>query len=371
MDMESDIASLRERYPRVAIVHYWLITWRGGEQVLEHLLRMFPEADIFTHVYVPAAMKSVVTDRKVTTTFIQKLPFARKFYQRYLPLMPFALEQLNLSEYDLVISSESGPAKGVIVSPDAMHLCYVHSPMRYLWDHYHVYRSMAGALNRLLMPLLFHRLRIWDTVSAARVDRIVANSAFIQRRIEKAWRRSSTVVHPPVSVSDFFTSDEISDSYLWVGQLVPYKRADLAIGAFNALGLPLIVVGNGPMAASLKRMAAPNITFKDRVDFDTLRMLYARCRGFVFTAEEDFGITPIEVMASGRPVLAYGKGGALETVEDGVSGLFFGEQTVESLVEGVRRFEEWLPGFDPQDAIIGAGAFAPDHFRAGILRALA
>ncbi len=364
-------ADPRRRFRRVAIIHYWLVTMRGGERVLERLLQLFPEADIFTHVYDPAAMSATIRARTVRTSFIQKLPGARKHYQAYLPLMPMALEQLDLRGYDLVISSESGPAKGVIPAPDALHMCYVHSPMRYLWDHYHDYRDEAGWLRRAVMPVLCHGLRQWDTSSAARVDRVLANSNFIRERVAKAWRREAEVVHPPVDPALFSPSDEVEPGYLWVGQLVPYKRADLAIDAFNALGLPLTVVGDGPQAAMLKKRAGPTIRMIPRLDFGELRRAYARCRALVFTAEEDFGIVPVEVMASGRPVVAYGRGGALDSVVEGRTGLFFAEQTTEALIAAVQRLEQWLPHFDPAEATARARDFAPERFDAGVLEALA
>ncbi|MFM9936636.1 MAG: glycosyltransferase [Novosphingobium sp.] len=364
-------ADPRTRFRRVAIIHYWLVTMRGGERVLERLLELFPGADIFTHVYDPAAMSDAINARTVHTSFIQKLPGARQHYQTYLPLMPLALEQLDLRGYDLVISSESGPAKGVIPAPDALHLCYVHSPMRYLWDHYHDYRADAGWLKRAVMPLLCHRLRQWDTSSAARVDRVLANSRFIQSRIAKAWRREADVVHPPVDSALFAPSDDVEPGYLWVGQLVPYKRADLAIDAFNALGLPLTVVGDGPQAAALRKRAGPTIRMIPRLSFDELRRAYARCRALVFTAEEDFGIIPVEVMASGRPVIAYGRGGALDSVVAERTGLFFDAQTPEALIDTVRRMEAWLPHFNPGAALARARDFAPERFDSGILEALA
>lgn len=363
-------ADPRSRFKRVAIIHYWLVTMRGGERVLERLLQLFPEADVFTHVYDPAAMSATIRAHTVRTSFIQKLPGARRHYQAYLPLMPMALEQLDLRGYDLVISSESGPAKGVIPAPDALHLCYVHSPMRYLWDHYHDYRAEAGWLRRAVMPMLCHGLRQWDTSSAARVDRVLANSSFIRDRIAKAWRREADVVHPPVDPALFSPSDEVEPGYLWVGQLVPYKRADLAIDAFNALGLPLTVVGDGPQAAMLRKRAGPTIRMIPRLDFGELRRAYARCRALVFTAEEDFGIVPVEVMASGRPVVAYGRGGALDSVVEGQTGLFFREQTSEALVAAVQRLEHWLPHFDPRAAMARARDFAPERFDAGVLEAL-
>jgi glycosyltransferase involved in cell wall biosynthesis len=352
---------------RVAIIHYWLVGMRGGERVIERLIKLFPDADIFTHVYDPNAVSETIRSQNVRTTFIQKLPRAKRYYQSYLPLMPLALEELDLRGYDLVISSESGPAKGVITSPNTLHICYCHSPMRYLWDHYPDYRREAGLLGRFAMPFLYHNLRQWDTVSAARVDRFVANSRFIQQRIAKAYRRESVIVHPPVDTSLFRPSAEIDDRYLWVGQMTPYKRADLAVDAFNELGLPLLMVGNGLMKERLQRRASANITMVSRMSFDELRTAYARCRGLVFTAEEDFGIVPIEAMASGRPVLAYGRGGVTDTVEPEKSGLFFNEQTKESLIEALGRFEKWLPQFNVEDATRRAELFSPVHFDEGFL----
>lgn len=355
---------------RVAIIHYWLVGMRGGERVIERLLKLFPDADLFTHVYVPEAMSQTIRARTVHTSFIQKLPGARRHYQKYLPLMPMALEELDLRGYDLVISSESGPAKGVIAAPDARHVCYVHSPMRYLWDHYHDYRSAAGRLSRLAMPWMFHKLRTWDVASAARVDTLVANSNFIRQRIRRVWNRDADVVHPPVDVSLFTPSAEVEPRYLWVGQMTPYKRADIALEAFNRLGLPLLMVGDGEMNAELRRRAKPNVTIVDRLDFAGLRAAYARARALVFTAEEDFGIVPVEAMASGRPVLAYGRGGVRDSIAPGTSGLFFDSQTPEGVIEGVERMEAWLPQFDPQAAVRQAARFAPEHFDAGILRAV-
>jgi glycosyltransferase involved in cell wall biosynthesis len=354
----------------VAIIHYWLVGMRGGERVLERLLQLFPEADLFTHVYAPDAVSEVIRSRPVRTTFIQKLPGARRHYQKYLPLMPMALEELDLRHYDLVISSESGPAKGVITPPGCVHICYCHSPMRYLWDHYPDYRSAAGRLGRLVMPWFYHGLRQWDVTTAARVDRFVANSTFIRSRIEKFYRRDAAVVFPPVDTSLFHASKDVGDAYLWVGQMTPYKRADIAVDAFNALGLPLIMVGDGLMAKALKRRARSNVTIVPRMSFDELRAVYARCRGLVFTAEEDFGIIPVEVMASGRPVLAYGRGGVRDSIEAGVSGQFFDQQTADALAAAVRRFEAWLPQFNPADAQRRAARFSPERFDEGFLSAV-
>lgn len=355
--------------PRVALVHYWLVGMRGGERVLERLVQLYPQADIFTHVYVPEAMSDIIRAQKVQTTFISKLPGAGKHYQKYLPLMPHALEQLDLRGYDLVISSESGPAKGIIAMPDARHVCYCHSPMRYIWDHYHDYRQDAGRLARMIMPLVSPFLRQWDESSASRVDEVLANSNFIKRRIKRSWGVDSTVVHPPVDASLFHRSDDVGDFYLWVGQMTAYKRADLAVDAFNANGLPLVMVGAGEMIEKLRRKAGPNITIHDRMDFDGLRDLYARAKALIFTAEEDFGIVPVEAMASGRPVIAYGKAGALDTVVPGETGLFFDVQTPDALNQTILDFDRWLPDFDPAASMKQARVFSLDAFDAGIRKA--
>ena len=347
---------------KVAIVHYWLVSMRGGEKVLEALCRLYPDADIFTHVYAPEAISEPIKAHKIITTFIQKLPMARTTYKKYLAMMPLALEQLNLSNYDLIISCESGPAKGIIPPPSALHICYCHSPMRYIWNMFHDYRTNAGFITRLLMPVLSHYVRSWDAVAAMRVDHFVANSETVSSRIRKYYRRESTVIHPPVDISLFETvsPESLEDYYLMAGELVAYKRPELAVQAFNASGRRLIVIGGGEMMAALKKLARPNVAFLGYQPFDVLRHHYSRCRALIFPGEEDFGLVPVEVMASGRPVIAYGKGGARETVTDGVSGLFFSEQTVEAIEAAVRRFESI--DFDPQVIQTQAARFSSEHF---------
>ena len=349
---------------RVALIHYWLVTWRGGERVLRAIADLYPDADLYTHVADPALVAREFPGRTVRTTFIARLPFARRWYQRYLPLMPLALEQLDLRDYDLVLSSESGPAKGVIVAPHATHVCYCHSPMRYLWDHYPEYYGAAGPITRLAMAPAFHRVRMWDQLSAQRVDHFVANSEFVASRIRKYYRRDAEVIPPPVAVDRFaaHASAPTEAFYLWVGQLVPYKRPDLVIDAFNALQRPLVVIGDGPMLAALKRRAQPHIRFLGTQSEAAIADHYARCRAVVFPGVEDFGIVPVEAMASGKPVIAFDYGGARETVQDGRTGLLFREQTVPCLMEAVKSFEE-AHSFDPQVIKAHASQFSEAKFK--------
>lgn len=357
--------------PRVAIIHYWLLTMRGGERVLERICDLYPQADIYTHVVDRGALSRTLSRHRIMTTMIDRLPFAKRHYQKYLPLMPRALEALDLSAYDLVISCEAGPAKGVITRPDAVHVTYCHSPMRYIWDQYHAYRSAAGGLARLYLSLIAPGLRLWDTVSATRPDRIMANSHFVRRRIAKFWGRQASVVYPPVDIEQFRQADAVSDECIWVGQLVPYKRPDLAVDAFTRTGRKLHVIGDGPMLADMKKRAGPSIRFTTRMRFDDLRSAYATARALIFTAEEDFGIIPVEVQASGRPVIVFGRGGGTETVVDGVTGLYMAEQTPESLVSTLDRFEDWMPSFRPQAAIEQARNFSEERFKAAFLEEVA
>lgn len=310
---------------RVAIVHYWLVGMRGGERVLENLCEMFPNAVIITHVLDRAKISPALLKHEIRETFISRLPFARRFYKKYLPFMPLALEQMDMSDFDLVISSESGPAKGIVVRPDALHICYCHSPMRYIWDHYHQYRKTASRLARLIMPLMAHKLRIWDLSVSARVDAFVANSRFVSQRIMTYYRRPSVIVPPPVAVEKFCVAkrESVGDHYLLAGELTSYKRADLAVQAFNKIGKELRIIGDGEQRRDLESIAGPNIKFLGRMPLDQLKTEFGNCRALIFPGEEDFGIVPVEVMASGRPVLAYGRGGARDSIVDGVTGSFF------------------------------------------------
>lgn len=350
---------------KVAIVHYWLVGMRGGERVLEAMCELFPDADIFTHVYNPGAVTPEIRRHRVTTTFIDRLPWSARHYQKYLPLMPLALEQLDLRGYDLVISSESGPAKGVIPPAEALHICYCHSPMRYLWNMYPQYRAEAGWLTRKLMPPLAHYLRNWDAIAASRTDHFVANSATVARRIQKYYRRDSEVLHPPVDVSAFSPINGGEDFYLMVGELVRYKRPELTVEAFNRTRRPLVVIGGGEMLETLKQKAGSTVKILGPQPFEVLKDHYAKCRALIFPGEEDFGIVPVEAMASGRPVIAFGRGGATETVVDGKTGILFSDQSEAGLIAAVGAFEAIEQSFVVADIVAHAQRFHRQHFLDG------
>ncbi|KQV70496.1 glycosyltransferase [Rhizobium sp. Root1220] len=335
---------------------------RGGEKVLEALCEIFPSADIYTHVCDMSAISDVIKTHKIQTTFIGAMPYAKRMYKRYLPLMPMALEQIDLGAYDLVISSESGPAKGIIPTSPAVHVCYCHSPMRYIWNMYNRYYDSSGLMTRLMMPPLAHYLRTWDVATANRVDDFVANSNTVAQRIKSYYRRDAAVIHPPVDTGAFHPvcADELGDYYLMVGELVSYKRPDLTVEAFNRLKAKLVVIGGGEMLEHLKKIAGPTVTIMGSQPFDVLRHHYARCRALIFPGEEDFGIVPVEAMASGRPVIAFGRGGATETVVADKTGTFFATQTIESLIDAVERFERM--DFNPAVAVARASEFRKEVF---------
>jgi glycosyltransferase involved in cell wall biosynthesis len=347
---------------KVAIIHYWLVGMRGGEKVIEALCEMYPQADIFTHVYVPHMVSAQIRQHKIIPTFINALPRASKMYRTYLPLMPLALEQLDLRGYDLVISSESGPAKGVIPPAAALHVCYCHTPMRYIWNMYHDYRSNAGRITRLMMPPLSHYLRTWDVTSAARVDSFVANSATVAGRIRRYYGVQSTIIHPPVDTDSFAAvpPSELEDYYLMAGELVSYKRPDIAVRAFNDMKRRLVVIGGGEMLDEIRRIAGPTVKVMGSQPFEVLKHHYARCRALIFPGEEDFGIVPVEAMASGRPVVAFGRGGATETVADCLSGIFFAEQTAEAISAAVSRLANME--FNSEEIVKHTRQFGRDQF---------
>lgn len=323
---------------RVAITTDWLTAFGGAERVLIELHKMFPEAPIFTTVYDPSRLPAEMQGWDVRTTFLQRVPFARRRHKAFLPLMPMAFEQLDLSEFDLVITTNHACAKGVITAPHALNLCYCYTPCRYIWDLYHEYTD-GHALQPLIAPVA-HWLRIWDHAAADRVDHFVAISQEVGRRIWKHYRRESEVIYPPVVVDRFQpTGKAPEDFYLVVSRLVPYKRVDLAVEACNRLGRKLVVVGDGEQRRRLEEIAGPTISFLGPRSDEEIADLYARCRALLFPGYEDFGISPVEAQASGRPVIAYAKGGALETVVDGTTGVFFEEQSAESLIEAALRLD--------------------------------
>lgn len=332
---------------KVAIVHYWLVGMRGGERVVEALLDLYPQADLFTHVYVPEAVSPKIRSRPVHTTFIGRLPQAARRYKSYLPLMPLALEGLDLTGYDLIISSESGPAKGILAPSTALHVCYCHTPMRYLWDFYHRYRREAGPVARLLMPFLTHYLRLWDVSTASRVDTFIANSAFVSQRIARCYgRRDVTVIHPPVEISAFDPARPRGERYLFVGELTAYKAPETALAACASLGRPLTMIGGGPLLERMRRLArGHDVEVLGRQPSAVLREHMATCRALLFPGEEDFGLVPVEAMASGAPVIAYARGGALETVVDGETGLLYAGEEPADLIRAMERFEAG-PAFD-------------------------
>ncbi|HZU24400.1 MAG TPA: glycosyltransferase [Bryobacteraceae bacterium] len=347
---------------RIALVHYWLLGMRGGEKVLEAFCRMFPQADIFTLFYDPARVSETIRAHRIETSWLNPL---RRCYRGLLPLMPSALESFDLRAYDLVISSESGPAKGVITRSDSRHICYCHTPMRYLWDLYPAYRKewTRSRLKRAAMIPLTGYLRLWDYASAARVDEFVANSRNVQRRIAHVWRRDSRVIYPPVAVADF-RHERPEDYFLIVSELVPYKQIDCAVRVFTSRGMKLRIVGDGPEYRRLKTMAGPTVQFSGRVSDAELRTLYARCRALIVPGEEDFGIAMVEALASGKPVVAVGRGGAAEIVPSHITaGILYPEATDESLDQGLKRFEAIEARVNPRELRSWAAKFSEPVFQ--------
>lgn len=348
---------------RCAIVHYWLLGMRGGEKVVEELCRILPKPDIFTLFYDPDRVSPFLRSHQVTPSFLN--PF-RRHYRSCLPLTPIALEHFDLRGYDLVISCESGPAKGVLTSSHTRHVCYCHTPMRYLWDLYPAYLHewTRSSLKRALIAPLANYLRIWDVASAMRVDQFIANSRNVQNRIWKAYRRSSEIIYPPVAVDGFYTAVS-DDYYLIVSELVAYKRIDDAVRCFTRTGRRLKIVGGGPEYSRLKSISGKTVEFCGRVSDFELRNLYARSRAVLLPGEEDFGIVPVEALASGKPVIALGKGGVLETVPlSNPLGAFFylepGEHHLEAAVEEFEREEKYVR---PAELRSHAGRFSKEVFQ--------
>ncbi len=344
---------------RTALVHYWLLGSRGGEKVLEALARIYPQADIFTLFYDAEAAPAFLRSRNVRASYLNPL---KRFYRSLLPLMPMALESFDLRGYDLVISSESGPAKGVLTQSSARHVCYCHTPMRYLWELYPAYREFAGTVSRSIFAPVSSYLRTWDYASAARVDRFIANSRNVRRRIWKTYRRKSRVVYPPVA-ADTFHHAASEGYFLAVSEMVAYKRLDYLVRAFAKNGRRLKIAGDGPEYKALKSLAAGNIEFCGRVSDAELRELYARSAAFVMPGEEDFGMTMVEALASGKPVIGLGRGGAREIVEDGC-GVLYLEDSEESLEGALAEFDR--RSFDVLRLQDRAGEFSYAQFERGV-----
>ena len=355
---------------RVAIVHYWLLKMRGGEKVVEALCRLFPEADLFTLFYDPAGVSDVIRSHRVTASFLNPL---RRRYRSLLPLMPLALEQFDLRDYDLVVSSESGPAKGVLVSSTARHVCYCHTPMRYLWELYPAYLHdwQIRSWQRALIAPFAHYVRLWDYASAARVDEFVANSENVRRRIARAYRRDAEVVYPPVAVERFYWKPA-EDYFLMVSELVAYKQIDAAVRVFSKSGRKLRIVGDGPEYRRLKRLAAPNVEFCGRLSDEELRNQYARCRALLSPGEEDFGITSVESLASGKPVIALGRGGALEAVpaEDPRGGVLYDVPDEAHLQAAINTFDALESRYSAPALQAWAQQFSEAEFRRKMSRIL-
>ena len=369
---------------KIAIIHDWLTGMRGGEKVLEVFCELFPEADIFTLIHIPGSVSKIIEERKIQTSFLQRIPLARRHYRSFLPLFPLAIECFNLKGYDVVISSSHCVAKGVLTSPSTIHVCYCYTPMRYVWDHYYTYfgSEKRGLMYSYIMPAIAHYLRMWDVVSSNRVDCYVASSYNVANRIKKYYKRLSVVIHPPVDCSLYTPTNTHSDGdyYLIVSAFAPYKRIDIAVDAFEKLGLPLVIIGGGQEEGQIRKMSKKHVKCIGWQSSETLREYYRGCKALIFPGEEDFGIVPLEAQACGKPVIAFAKGGVLETVRgiypysesrpemkqkqpETPTGVFFTEQTTESLMEAVRFFEHNKNIFDPLSIRKHAEGFDRSRFK--------
>lgn len=348
---------------KVAIVHDYLNQRGGAERVLECFIDLFPNAPIYTIISDLSIMPEKIRNADVRHSFIQKIPFSKKHYKKMISWFPLAVEQFDLREYDVILSSSSAFAKGVITNPNQLNICYCYTPMRYVWDLYHQYvnEDITNPIFKRLLPSVLHKIRIWDQVSAQRVDHFIADSHNIAKRIKKYYGRDSDVIYPPVNLDRFSVTTRSEDFLLIVSRLIPYKRVDLAIEACNRLKQPLVIIGDGYDLPRLKAMAGPTIQMLGYQPDEVSADYYSRCKGFILPGEEDFGITPLEAQACGKPVIAYGKGGALETVLDGTTGQFFYEPTADSLMQTIEKFNKIT--YDPQACRDQALRFSEDSFK--------
>lgn len=355
---------------KVALVHDWLTGMRGGERVLEVICELFPEADLYTLLHIPGSVSPLIENRKIHTSFIQNMPQSAKRYRNYLPFFPRAIEKFDMTGYDLIFSCSHCVAKGIKTPPGAVHICYCFTPMRYVWDLFDQYFGDKNFVMRAIISHFAKKLRKWDVRTLDRVTHFSSISKFVQERIQRHYNRQSEIIYPPVECHRFKPSSVDEGFYLVVSAFAPYKRIDLAVEAFNKLGLPLKIIGSGQDEKKLRAMANPNIEFLGWQSDEKIAEYYAKCSAFIFPGEEDFGITPLEAQASGKPVIAYGSGGALETVvPQGVAGkkptgVFFGEQTVDSLLAAVKRFEENRAEFIPAEIRKNAELFDRPVFKA-------
>ncbi|MGH7214969.1 MAG: glycosyltransferase family 4 protein [Tepidisphaeraceae bacterium] len=353
---------------KIAVVHDFLYTYAGAERVLEQILNVYPDAELFSLFdFLPPEKRDFIRHKKVHSSFLQRLPMAKRKHRQYLPLMPLAIEQLDMSAYDLVISSSYVAAKGVITRPDQLHVCYCHSPVRFAWDLQHQYLNESGltaGLKSILARAILHYIRTWDLRTANGVDAFLSNSQFVARRIHKVYRRTATPVYPPVDVDSFTLRHNKQDFYLTASRMVPYKRIDLIVEALTKMpDRRLVVIGDGPDLAKIKQIAGPNVKLLGFQPNEILKDYMQRAKAFVFAAEEDFGIVAVEAQACGTPVLAYGRGGVTEIIINGETGLFFGEQTTRSLIEAVTDFETSEIDWDPPTIRANAERFSAARFR--------
>ncbi|MFA6222553.1 MAG: glycosyltransferase [Desulfomonilaceae bacterium] len=347
---------------RVALAHHWFLTMAGGEKVCEAICEILDAPDLYSIVADTGSMSPTLKKSALKTSFIQKLPKAQKYYRYFAALFPLAVESFDLSSYDLVISSDSSVVKGIKTLPETCHICFCHSPMRYAWNAFHDYTREFGTFKKGLASVVMSYLAVYDHTASARVDYFAAPSETSRKRIKKYYRRDAVVIHPPCDVDRFKPIDRFDDYYLFVGRLVGYKMADLAVKAFTLNKKRLLIVGEGPETQNLKAIASKNVEFLGWVPDDELARIYSNCKALIFPGEEDFGIVPVEAQAAGRPVIAYGKGGALETVIPNETGLFFYDRSVESLAVAIGEMEKRIDEFETKKIVSNAARFSKQNF---------
>lgn len=354
---------------KTALIHDWLVTIAGSEKVLEEIYRLYPSPVYTLLMHSEGIGDSVLSDAEISTSFIQKLPFAKRRYRSYLPLFPMAIEQFDLSEYDVILSSSHAVAKGILKRSDQLHICYCHTPMRYIWDIYHQYMrdvNLTRGFRAFMAKLVIHYLRLWDVTSSNRVDYFIANSRYVANRIEKIYRRDARVIYPPVDIESFEFNENKEDYYLAASRMVPYKRMDIVVEAFTGMkDKRLVVVGDGPEMKRIKKIAGKNrnIEIVGYQPFDGLKEYMKKARAFIFPALEDFGIMPVEAQACGTPVIAYGRGGATEAVINKKTGILFYKQTADAISEAVHTFEKRKKSFDLKLIHQNSLKFSRDKFR--------